>query len=55
VTTIAHLISDASRAKLLARLEELRSLERLMREPGRNRPPDAPPSLADITTRRNMP
>jgi hypothetical protein len=34
VTTLAAMLSRADRERLLARLRELRELDRLMREPG---------------------
>jgi hypothetical protein len=55
MTAIGDLLDEAARRKLQARLEELRALDRLVREPGLNRPPDPPPPLATITTRRTAP
>ena len=51
-------LDQASRERLLARLAELRAVDRLMREPGRQRPPESPAALATIsttTTERNSP
>jgi hypothetical protein len=55
MTALSDLIDPADRERLLERMRELGELDRLVREPGRNRPPDPPPALADITTERNAP
>lgn len=50
MSAIGDRLDSATRARLLARLDELRAVDRLMREPGRQRPPEPPPALADITS-----
>jgi hypothetical protein len=51
VTAIADLISPRNRKQLLDRLAELAEVDRLVREPGGQRPPDQPPALAELAER----
>lgn len=48
MSAIADRLDSATRARLLDRLAELERVDRLMRQPGEQRPPEPPPTLADI-------
>jgi hypothetical protein len=51
MTAIGLMISAADRERLLARVAELRDLDRLVRQPGQLRPPEPPTPLATIAVR----
>ena len=55
MSTIASRLDPATRERLLGRLDELRELDRLLRERGRQRPPDPPPALTTIATTEETP
>lgn len=46
MTATPLMLCGRDRERLLSRLAELRAIDRLVREAGRNRPPDPPPPLA---------
>ena len=50
MTALAELLSDRDRQRLAGWLAELRATDRLMREISAQRPPEAPPTLAQLST-----
>lgn len=52
MSAIADRLDPTTRARLLDRLTELKRVDHLMRQPSEQRPPEPPPTLADIATQR---
>jgi hypothetical protein len=49
VTSIGELLEPDTRRRLLARLRELDEIDRIIRQPGRTRPPEPPRPVGAAT------